>query len=72
MMPLTGEYDHKATSESFNGAEKVSIHFSKLSNEYAVYVHANQEEDGKTLYVSKGQLELIIHAGKDVLDDLRV
>jgi hypothetical protein len=24
------------------------------------------------LYLSKGQLELIIHAGKDVLDDLRV
>jgi hypothetical protein len=72
MMPLAGEYNHKATSESFNGAQKVSVYFSKVSNDFAVYVHANQEEDGKTLYVSKEQLELIIHAGKDVLDDLRV
>jgi hypothetical protein len=72
MMDVPAGYDHKATSESFNGAEKVSVYFSKMFNDYAVYVYATQEEDGKTLYLSKGQLELIIHAGKDVLDDLRV
>jgi hypothetical protein len=69
---LAGEYTHKATSESFNGAEKVSVYYSKVSNQYAVYIHANQEEDGKIFYVSKGQLELVIHAGKDVMDDERV
>ena len=64
-------YNHKATSESFNGAEKVSIHRSSISNpynEYAVYVHENPEEAGKIIYLSKTQLELIVHAGTDVLD----
>ena len=72
MLDIPKEYYHKATSESFNGSQKVSVYYSKTSNEYAVYVHANQEEDGKTLYVSKVQLELILHAGKDVLDDERI
>ena len=61
-------YHHKATSESFNGAEKVSIHYGSTTNEYLVYVHANQEEESKDIHVSKAQLELIVHAGTDALD----
>ncbi len=65
-------YDHKATSDSFNGADTVSVYFNKMTNDFAVYVHGNQEEDGKILFVSKIQLETLLNAGKDVLDDLRI
>ncbi len=70
-MQVPEGYDHKATSDSFNGAATVSVYFSKMNNNFAVYIHANQEEDGKILYVSKVQLETLLHAAKDVLDDLR-
>ncbi len=69
-MTVPEGYNHKATSESFNGTDKVSIYYSSIHGDYLVYVYANQEEDGKTLYLSKTQLELLVHAGKDVLDDL--
>lgn len=67
-------YDHKATSHSFNGAEKASVYFSKVDNQFAVYIHENHGtgEEGKVLFVSKVQLEILISAGKDVLDDLSV
>ena len=71
-MKVPEGYDHKATSESFNGAEKVSVYFSKMSNQYAVYVHGTPEENSKLIYLSKVQLETMIHAGKDVLHDLQV
>ena len=67
-MNLPEGYNHKATSESFNGSEKVSIHYNGESRLYIVYVHANQEEGSKEIHVSKAQLELIVHAGTDVLD----
>lgn len=62
-------YDHKATSESFSKQEKVSIYYNRMSNEYLIHIYATQEEDGKTVCVTKQQLELIVHAGRDVLDD---
>jgi spermidine/putrescine-binding protein len=68
MLLLPEGYHHKATSESFNGADKVSIHHSSVTNQYSIYVHANQEEEYKVINVSKAQLELIVHAGTDVLD----
>jgi hypothetical protein len=71
-MDVPNGYDHKATSEGFNGADKVSVYYHRVFNDYLVYVHSNQEEEGKTLYVSRAQLALIVHAGKDVLDDERV
>ena len=67
-MPVPKGYNHKATSEGFNGSEKVSIHYHGASSEYIIYVHANQEEGSKDIHVSKSQLELIVHAGTDVLD----
>ncbi len=71
VMTVPESYNHKATSDSFNGAEKVAIYYSDSFGDYLVYVYANQEEDGKTLYLSKTQLELIVHAGTDVLDNLK-
>lgn len=67
-MDVPESYNHKATSEGFNGGEKVSIYYSSTNNDYLVYVYANQEAFGKKIYVSKAQLELIIHAGTDVID----
>ena len=67
-MNVPESYNHKATSESFNGADKISIYHSSTFNDYLVYIYANQEDDGKTVYVTKTQLELIVHAGTDVLD----
>ena len=70
VMEIPEVYNHKATSESFNGTDKVSIYYSDTVGDYQVYVFANQEENGKTLYLSKSQLELLVHAGTDVLDNL--
>ena len=67
-MKVPESYHHKATSESFNGAEKISVYFSSTFNDYLVYIYATPEEDGKTLYLNKTQLELIVHAGTDVMD----
>ncbi len=67
-MDIPEGYDHKATSDSFSEADAVSIYFSSTFNDYMVYVHANQECEGKTVYLSKEQLELVIHAGTDALE----
>ena len=67
-MPVPEGYNHKATSEGFNGIEKVSIHYHSASSLYIIYVHANQEEGSKEIHVSKAQLALIIHAGTDTLE----
>ena len=67
-MTVPESYNHKATSESFNGADKVSIYYSSTFGDYLVYIYANQEDEGKTVYVSKPQLDLLVHAGTDVLD----
>ena len=72
-MTVPEGYNHKATSESFSGTDKVSIYYGSTTGDYQVYVFANQDsEDGKTLYLSKTQLELLVHAGTDVLDNLKV
>ncbi len=67
-MDIPAGYDHKATSDSFNEADTVSIYFSAMFNDYMVYVHENEEYKGKTIYLSKEQLELAIHAGTDALE----
>lgn len=59
-------YVHKATSESFNGSEKISILYHVVDDDYLIMIN----EDGWA--VSKTQLELIVHAGNDVLDNLKV
>ncbi len=61
-------YNHKATNESINATDKVSIYHSDDFGDYMVYVYANQEEDGKTLYLSKAQLELLLQAATDTLE----
>jgi hypothetical protein len=59
-------YNHKATSESFNGTEKVSIYYS---NEHSKYLLTFGEQE---VYFNKTQLELIVHAGTDVLDNAKI
>jgi hypothetical protein len=62
-------YYSKATSESFNGSEKVEIFHSDVHGDYLVVVGADDEADQQGLFFNKTQLQLIVHAGKDVLDD---
>ena len=66
-MSVPEGYFHKATSQSFSGAETVVIYYSKVEDNYIVQV----ETPGvlKSLGVlTKAQLELVVHAGTDVLE----
>jgi hypothetical protein len=67
-MKVPEGYAHKATSDGFNGSNSVSIYYNAMFNDYLVYIHANQECDGKTVYVSKAQLELLVQSANDVLE----
>ena len=62
MVPET--YNHKATSESFNGAETVAIYYSKVEDNYILCIN----NFDTLLTVTKAQLELVVHAGTDVLE----
>ena len=68
--PVPGSYNHKATSESFNGMEKVIIYYSGEEVQYLVVWESreydNIYETGR--FITKTQLELVVHAGTDVLD----
>jgi hypothetical protein len=70
-MEIPEGYDHKATSESFNGAERVSVYYNKVAADYLVVVGGVLDEE-QGWYFNKAQLELIVHAGTDVLDDAKV
>lgn len=56
-------YFHKATSDSFNGAERVVIYYSKVEGDYLLVVN---DEQGWNF--TKAQLALIVHAATDVLE----
>lgn len=62
-MEIPEGYNHKATSDSFNGAERVVIYYSKVEDDYLLVIN---DEQGWTF--TKAQLELIVHAGGDVLE----
>ena len=66
MIPET--YNHKATSESFNGTEKVVIYYSSTYDDYLLEI--NDGTDGQGWFFTKAQLELIAHASTDVLENL--
>lgn len=72
-MTIPETYNHKATSESFNGEEKVVIYYSDTEGDYLL-VLGNPEYESllDLVYLNKTQLELIVHAGTDVLDNLSV
>jgi hypothetical protein len=68
-MEIPDGYYHKATNESINATDKVSIHYSDTSDSYMVCVHADPgPRADKTLYLSKAQLELLVQAGTDTLE----
>ena len=63
-MEVPEGYDHKATSDSFNGAERVVIYYSKVEDNYLIVYNEMEHR----FIVTKAQLELIIHAGTDVIE----
>jgi hypothetical protein len=67
-------YNHKATSESFTGTDKVSVYYSGVDELYLVVAETQLNEDTleRGWLFTKTQLELIIHAGSDVLHDAAV
>ncbi len=69
-MYVPEEYYHKATNESYNGGEKVVIHYSTVDDNYLVVIGVEPDEMG--YYFTKTQLELVVLAGSDVLQDEQV
>ena len=71
-MEIPEGYNHKATSDSFNGAESVVIYYSKVEDDYLIVLSDPHHEcdacGGELVYVTKAQLELIVHAGSDVIE----
>jgi hypothetical protein len=66
-MAVPEGYNHKATSQSFSGAETVVIYYSIVEDNYLVQI----ETPGvikSLLPMTKAQLELVVHAGTDVLE----
>ncbi len=68
--PIPAGYNHKATSESFSGTEKVIIYYSGEEAEYLVVFesHLNEDVEESGTFINKTQLQLLVHAGADVLD----
>ena len=70
-MTVPEGYNHKATSESFNGEERAALYYSDTEGNYLLVLgNPKYEALFDLVYLSKTQLELLVHAGKDVLDDL--
>jgi hypothetical protein len=67
-MAVPEGYDHKATSEGFGGRTKVSIYHSRLDDDFYIEIGGPQTTTPH-LIVTRTELQLIVHAGKDVLDD---
>ncbi len=71
-MALPEGYIHKATSENFTQTQKAVVYYSRLEDLYLVQV----EEEGRIIKslgtLTAGQLEMVIHAGSDVLHDAKV
>jgi hypothetical protein len=63
-------YYHKATNESFNSGEKVEIYHSTVEDDYLVIIGIDPNDIG--YYFTKTQLELLVLAGTDVLNDEKV
>jgi len=62
-MNIPEGYAHKATSESFNQAHKVVVYYNKVEDLYLLQVNENAG-----FFVTKTELELVVHAGTDVLE----
>jgi hypothetical protein len=56
-------YNHKATSEGFNGNGKAVIYYSNENDKYFIMM-----DDQPMAFLTKSQLELLIHAATDVID----
>lgn len=68
-MEIPEGYDHKATSDSFSKAERVVIYYSKVEDNYLLRIgNPDYEYLLNEVFVTKAQLELIVHAGTDVIE----
>jgi len=56
-------FNHKATSEGFNGHGKVEIFYSNTEDLYLIII-----DDRSIAFITKPQLELFHHAASDVID----
>ena len=68
--PVPDGYNHKATSESFSRTEKVIIYHSNSVDRYLLVFESqlNEDTDEAGVFINKTQLQLLVHAGTDVLD----
>ncbi len=62
-------YAFKASSDSFNHQTTVTIYYNGVKDDYLLVIETPEDEQG--WFVNKQVLELIVHAGTDVLDDVR-
>ena len=67
-MDIPEGYNHKATSDSFTGADRVVVYYSNVEQNYLVVLIAPPNEDDDYIYMTKSQLELIVHAGGDAIE----
>ena len=68
-MSVPEGYFHKATSQSFSGNDTVVIYYSKVEANYLVQIECMGGTVVKSLGImTKEQLELVVHAGTDVLE----
>jgi len=66
-MEIPDGYNHKATSDNYAGTVRVAIYYSGVEDNFLVQIN----DDGRVT-LSKTELELLVHAGTDVLDNLKV
>jgi len=70
MLDIPEGYAHKATSEGFNGSNSVEIYRSVAVDRYLVVLRSNVDEDTDDvhMFISKGQLELLVQSATDTLE----
>ena len=56
-------YNHKATSEGFNGKGSAAIYYSNQNDDYFIVIDGND-----VAFLTLEQLKLFHHAASDVID----
>ena len=70
MAKVPAGYGHKATSDSFSGANSVTIYHSREEDDFYVVFRTELNEDvGEVgVYLTKVEIELFIQSGNDALE----
>lgn len=74
MTSIPESYNHKATSDNYGGTVRVIIYYSNVEDKYLLHlVQINDMEiPDRLVFLTKTELELIVHAGTDVIDNSKV